>query len=607
LNAEGKPYQYVAIRSNITERKQAEEALQQSEQRFRSLVEATSQIVWTNSPKGQMCGVQLSWAKFTGQSEAEYQGYGWAKAVHPDDQQPTIDAWQQAVVTRSMFVFEHRLRRYDGVWRTFSIRGIPVLDADGTTIREWVGVHTDITEHKQAESALRESEERFRGTFNQAAVGIAHVGIEGKWLLVNQKLCDIVGYTREELLTRTFQDITHPDDLDAGLEYVRRVLTNEIQTYSMEKRYIHKNGSFVWTNLTVSLIHEPRYFIAVVEDITERKQAEEALRQSEEFSRRIIESTQDCIKVLDLEGQLLSMNVVGQKLMEISDITLLLKTPWLKLWQGQDQEPRAAMEAARAGGVGKFVGFCPTRTGTPKWWDVVVTPILDAAGRPERLLSVARDITERKQAEERIEAALQEKEVFLKEIHHRVKNNLQIISSLLNLQSRSIQDKQHLEILKDSQSRVRAMALIHEKLYQAKDLARINFAGYIRDLAANLFRSYKGKSDIITLKSNIDNVLVGIDAAVPCGLIINELVSNALKHAFPTDKKGEICISLSSNPDRKLVLVVSDNGVGLPTDLDFQNTTSLGLQLVSTLTAQLRGTVELNSNGGTEFKITFSN
>ncbi|HEY9846098.1 MAG TPA: EAL domain-containing protein, partial [Candidatus Caenarcaniphilales bacterium] len=134
---------------------QAEQALQQSEQRFRSLVEATSRIVWTNSPEGEMRGFQPSWGEFTGQSEAEYQGYGWARAVHPDDAQPTIDAWQQAVANRSMFVFEHRVRRYDGIWRTFSIRGIPVLEADGITIREWVGVHTDITERKQVEEQLR--------------------------------------------------------------------------------------------------------------------------------------------------------------------------------------------------------------------------------------------------------------------------------------------------------------------------------------------------------------------------------------------------------------------------------------------------------------------
>lgn len=205
-----------------------------------------------------------------------------------------------------------------------------------------------------------------------------------------------------------------------------------------------------------------------------------------------------------------------------------------------------------------------------------------------------------------IKQSLREKEVLLQEIHHRVKNNLQVVSSLLYLQSKKIKDKPTFEILQDSQNRVRSMALVHEKLYQSKDLARVDFAEYARNLANYILRSHGVNSNVIKLKIKVDDVFLGIDTAVPCGLILNELVSNSLKHAFPGGREGEIRIELRLDDDKKFTLMVSDNGVGIPKDLDFRNTESLGLQLVDTLVNQLEGTIELDRSGGTAFKTTFT-
>ncbi len=194
----------------------------------------------------------------------------------------------------------------------------------------------------------------------------------------------------------------------------------------------------------------------------------------------------------------------------------------------------------------------------------------------------------------------------MREIHHRVKNNMQLVSSLLRLQSRYIKDKKYIEMLKESQNRIRSMAFIHEKLYQSKDLANIDFNGYIKSLADDLFRSYGVSIDKIALKMDIDSVSFGIDTAIPCGLIINELVSNSLKYAFPEDRKGEIKIALRRTDRNEVELVVSDDGVGIPEDLDFRNTESLGLQLVSGLAEdQLQGKIKLNRAKGTEFRIRF--
>jgi two-component sensor histidine kinase len=215
------------------------------------------------------------------------------------------------------------------------------------------------------------------------------------------------------------------------------------------------------------------------------------------------------------------------------------------------------------------------------------------------------EITERVRKEAQIKASLEEKEALLKEIHHRVKNNLQVISSLLNLQSRLVADPQALEVFQESQHRIRSMAFVHEKLYQSESLARIDFAEYVRTLTTYLFSSCGARAQGVTLDIQAEDVLLGIDAAIPCGLILNELVSNALKHAFPNGRDGEVRIDLRADDDQRLTLTVSDDGIGLPEGLDVHNTNSLGLQLVDTLVRQLDGTMEIHGQGGTEFKIDF--
>lgn len=220
------------------------------------------------------------------------------------------------------------------------------------------------------------------------------------------------------------------------------------------------------------------------------------------------------------------------------------------------------------------------------------------------IVMVVRDITERKEAEDKIRASLEEKKVLLREIHHRVKNNMQIISSLLNLQARYITDDQVVDILKESQNRVKSMAMIHEKLYQSSGLARIGFRDYIKNLVTYLFQSYVIDKGRVKIDTEVDNIFLDIDTAIPCGLIINELVTNSLKHAFPDNMSGNINIQLKGTDDMYILKVV-DNGIGFPEGLDFRRTETLGLQLINNLVMQLDGTAELIRNDGTEFKILF--
>jgi PAS domain S-box-containing protein len=334
-------------------------------------------------------------------------------------------------------------------------------------------------------SELGESERRYRSIFDLAAVGIAHVSLEGRFVRVNRRLCEIAGYTAEEMLELAFQDITHADDLEADLHLARRAIAGEIAEYSTERRFYRKDGSVVWVNLTVSLAR-------------------------------------------------------------------------------------------------------------------------DEDGRPLHFISVVEDITSRKDAERALQGSLKEKEVLLREIHHRVKNNMQVISSLLNLQSRGINDPALEKVFHESQTRVRAMAMIHEVLYESGDLAAIDLAAYVTKLARSLIRFYGAQADRIRLQVNAEAVSLGIDEIVPCGLVINELLSNSLKYAFPDGRRGKVEISARPTEAGEIVLVVCDDGIGLPPGLDIRKTETMGMGIVVGLVEnQLGGRVELDRSDGTCFTIMF--
>ena len=356
---------------------------------------------------------------------------------------------------------------------------------------------------------------------------------------------------------------------------------------------------------------EERELHTAIEIALYKHKMEKKLKECQQWLTTTLKSIGDAVIATDTKGLVTFINRVASALTGWKQKAAFGKN-LTEVFNIIDEETRPLTESlvTKVLREGVFVALenhtLIAKDGTETPIDVSSAPIRDEEENITGVVLVFRDITERKRAEEKIKSSLKEKEVLLKEIHHRVKNNLQVISSMLHLQSGYIKDKQALEMFRESQNRVKLMVLIHEKLYQSKDLARIDFAEYIRDLVAHLFRSYGVDSEVIALKINVEDVILGIDTAIPCGLIINELVSNSLKHAFPAGKKGEICIDLRSDNNNKFTLTVSDNGIGFPRDLDFRKTETLGLQLVITLVEQLGGTIELYRNGGTEFKIKFT-
>ena len=532
----------------------------------------------------------------------------------------------------------------------------------------------NITERKQADIALKESERKYRNLIEMAPDGIVTTDMKGFTTSCNTATLRLTGYSRDEYIGKHFTKlgVLRKRDIPKYAKLLESVLRGK-PSAPIEFPYHRKDGELRWGEAHLALLEEngrKSGIQAILRDITDRKLAEE---REKEYIHDLEFLSKTAMEFVESPSEDDIYQFIAEKLKELVGDSIVIicgfdsdsdsfyvrsvlglgrhtRTVLKLLGQDSIEMSIKSSDAAKfnlaSGKLVSLPGDIYERSGgsIPKGVSRTLEKILNLGdiysmgfvteGKPfgaafictrrdfelqnqdivETFINQASMALQRRQAEEHIKASLAEKVVLLKEIHHRVKNNLQIISSLLNLQSGYISDEHTLQMFKESQNRVRSMALIHEKLYGSSDLARIDFADYIRDLANYLFRTYSSSSRGIKLGIDVDDVLLDIDRAIPCGLIVNELVSNSLKHGFPSSEdrskgeqsRNEICVELHSDNHEKLTLIISDNGVGFPKDLNFQKTESLGLQLVNTLTDQLEGDIELDRRNGTAFKITFA-
>jgi PAS domain S-box-containing protein len=349
-------------------------------------------------------------------------------------------------------------------------------------------------------------------------------------------------------------------------------------------------------------------------EIAWRKKAEKSLRDSEERYRALYENNPSMYFTVDREGKILSLNRFGAEQLGYT-VEGLIGQSVFNIFYEEDREAVIERFVLCLQNIKQIIRweFRKVRKDGSILWVRESARAIQGSDGGMVVLIVCEDITDRRRAEEQLRGSLREKEMLFKEVHHRVKNNLQVISSLLDLQSDYLKDRQAIEMMSKSRNRVRSMALVHERLYQSKNMTKIDFAEYIRDLTDSLFCFYGVNLNRVKLRIDAEGVLLNINSAIPLGLIINELVSNSLKYAFPRGKKGEISISLRSDnggsdlPGRpEFTLTVGNNGVGFPRDLNFRETKSLGLQLVVALVDQIGGTIELDRTNGARFKIRFT-
>lgn len=414
----------------------------------------------------------------------------------------------------------------------------------------------------------------------------------GAYLGCNAAFASLMGATRGEIVGKTVYDIAPQDRADLHCRADADLLRHPgVQRY--EAGGIFKNGQYhdvIFSKATfVDADNRVAGIVGALIDITERKRTEEALRESEEKFRVLAETSPAAI-ILHQGGTFIYANPATAKISGYSEAELRDMHFWE--WAGKedfDGIRRHSLAQLRGEPVpAQYEYPLITKSGDEKWV-LVSAGVTEYRGKPT-IIATLLDISEEKKSEERMKEALAEKIVLLKEVHHRVKNNMQVISTLLDLQSDYIQDEHSRICLRESQNRIRSMALIHERLYDSENFSSLDAGEYISNLSTHLFASYAVESGRIALRIDAGNVCIELNRAIPCALIVNELISNALKHAFPDGRSGEVSVRVDSDGDW-ITLEVADTGVGIPSGLDCGKTETLGLQLVHLLAKQLQGRV----------------
>ncbi|PKL67025.1 MAG: hypothetical protein CVV28_08205 [Methanobacteriales archaeon HGW-Methanobacteriales-1] len=595
-----------AAARDITELKESEKRIKESEERMRLIFEATQIGLWDWDVKNDHWYASPVYYSMLGYEP--HQGHGdrreWLKRVHPDDQANVKEEIENVLIQNfDSYEYEARIRHADGKYRWVSVLGFGIdRDVKGKATRI-LGIRRDITDRKMAEDKIQMLA-RIVESSDDAIISKSLKGIITSW---NKGAENIYGYSAEEAIGKNVSLLAPPK--------LKNEIKELIESIKLGKRVFHhdtvrvrKDGAKINVSLTLSPIFDgSRNLIGIstiARDITDRKKADEALRLSNIYNRSLIEASLDPLITIGPDGRVTDVNMATKKVTGYSRVELI----------GSDfsdyfTEPEKAREGYQLvfkdGSVSDYPLKIQHKNGE-------ITPVLynasvyrDESGDVVGVFAAARDVTKLNKAKNDLKRTIEEKNVLLSEVHHRVKNNMQIISSLLNLQTMYVADDETINILKESQDRVKAMAILYEKLYLSDDLMEINFEEYIRSMVKGLFYTHNIKEGQVSITIEIENIFLNIETSIPCGLIVSEFVSNSFKHAFPNGEKGKIKVSLQSFGD-KFELIVSDNGIGFPENLDFRNTRSLGLQLVNSLVNQIDGVISLDNSHGTRFKILFN-
>ncbi len=858
--------------TEVIHRRQANEELKKSKRVLEEYLNIAAEIVISLNEKGQITLINDSGCKLLGYEKGELIGKDWFETCIPEEAVEEIRGIFNNIMegnADSVKRFENQVMTRNGEKKTLLWHNTNIVD--GNQIIGTLSSGEDITQRKESEQALEESEKLYRNLFETMTQAVVYQDAEGKIISANPAAERILGLSVGQMLGRESHDprwkTIREDGSDfPGEEHPAMVALETGQKVSdvIMGVFNPEDDEYRWLNVNATPEFEegaevPYRVYATLEDITEVKKAEKALKESESLKSAIINSSQDCIKLLDLDGKLEFMNKGGQELLEIEDLNSVLGSDWTMFWEGEDRENAIkAIERAKGGEVDIFEGYCPSQTGKPKCWSIIVSPIINDEGDVEKILAVSRDVTVRKMAQqsrednekrlkeaqrlanignwswnpetnevflsdemyniiglekceeslifsnhekhytpeswndfiktveesrksgesyeveleiiregrqnryvlargepikdqsgktkeiqgtlqditdrknaemelrkreeekswilggmlnafvifesvfddngdfisyrfvyindsfekitgvtldevrgktvhevwpeiqpewikrygevavtgkpqtfelfhaptdnfyscnvfrpyenkekfcvifdditEKVESqdeitrSLKEKEIMLKEIHHRVKNNLQVISSMLSLQAKVVKDEKSRDALIQMKQRVHSMSSVHELLYKSENLTEIPLKNHIEEITKPLFAIYRKSSNDIVMKVTSDDIRVSIEKAIPMGLVLNELISNSMKYAFEDRMKGEISITLKEEANQ-LTITVKDDGVGMSKEEFLNKTDTLGLNLVELLIEQLNGEVQMFNGTGTTFEI----
>ena len=626
----------VGVMLNITQRKAAEKTFRKSEEKCRIAAEQAGQIIYNYNTKTE----EVDWAgaieELTGYSFEEFQKISpeiWLEHIHPDDREKVIEKVKIFFEKGEKLREEFRFRRKDGNYIYVEDRGVLLRDEERSGYK-LLGVMKDITKLKLTQENLEKSEERYRITAEQTGqIVYDYDRLTGKikWAGAIKELTQYSLKEFQNFNRKGWEVHIHPNDRKEIIEKLE-MCRDRGERFATEYRFRRKDGSYLYVEDSGIFLKDEQGHsyrdIGVMKDITVIKLASKKLKESEERYKSFMKNFRGIafqgnldFKLILLEGNV--EEITGYR----EDDFIYEKVNWQQIVFPEDWKKLVNNNEKLKNDPLLFIEHeyrIRHKDGKIKWVREIIQNVSDRTGKKRILQGAVYDITGQKEAEESLRKI---EEIRKKEIHHRIKNNLQVISSLLELQAERFSEKEVLEAFRESQNRVATMAIIHEELYRSRNSEILDFSEYLQKLTADLLRSYNVRDDV-RMELDVKETFLGMDTAIPLGIIINELVSNSLKHAFPQGRKGEIRIKLcraEENVENKSIsnstnnigakssvdkssqysLVVSDNGLGFPKDLDFRNTGSLGLQLVNILVEQLEGTIELQKGAETTFKILF--
>lgn len=606
-----KPANYFYILRKITKGENVDEELKKSEHKYRQLIENSLQaiviiqdfkIVYTNKSFSRITGYTIDeLLSFTPKETMNL--------VHPDDQEMVWGNLKKRII--GLDIPPHY--QFKGVSKDGSTKILDLYvsktDFEGKPAIQ--GFFLDITDQVAAQQALEKSDQNYKILIENQTDLIIKVDPEGRFLFVSPSYCELFGKKEEELLGKYFLPLVHEEDRKKTEDAMERLKEPPHSCY-IEQRALTSKGWRWLAWFDQALVNKNGKITAVIgsgRDIDELKKAENNLRERNKYIETILRNLPIGLAVHEINsGKLIFMNKEFQEIYgwpeeEIPTVKTFLNKvyPDAELRKNISSKITADIKGKKPENLFWDNIEVKSKNGEKKYVSAKNIPLYDQ----NLIISTVQDITKRITADRQIQNSLKEKEILLREIHHRVKNNLQTISSLLDLQAESIKDSAALEAFRSSQSRIRSMALIHERLYKSESLSRIKAQEYIKNLTDYLEATYDSRAGNIKLTTNVQNILLNLDTAIPCGLIINELVSNSMKYAFPGEQVGTIEVSLLVSSADSISLSVKDDGIGIPTDITIENSPSLGLQLVHLLAKQIYGTLKTERKNGTRVEIIF--
>ncbi len=596
---------------DITERRRFEAELHQSNERFTKAFDSNpTALTITRLADNVFVDVNEGFQRLSGYTRAELVG----RPVS-DLNIETLGA-DRAEMARQFrehgSIREHEivLRTKDGDLRQM------LLSADTLDLAGQPHILTtmlDITTRKQTEAALAASEAKFRVLFDVLPVGVSIVDSARRVVQSNPALSRIIKLSAASVAAAAYlqRRIIRPDgsDMPEAEWASTRALAEQQPVLDIETGSVLETGETIWfASSAVPLPVAGLGAVVVTVDITERKAAALALARERDLMRALMDNIPDTIYFKDTASRFTRVNRAQAEYLRLPSAEAAIGLTDVDLqdpvWARAvlDEEQQIVLRGQPLlNRVDDFVAD----DGQRHWMSSTKVPLRDASGQVTGLVGISRDITALKQAEANLQASLIEKEVLLKEIHHRVKNNLQIISSLLRMQADTFDDPKLRAAFDDSQRRVRSMALIHEQLYRSPDLVHIDFGEYVNGLMRQLRHSQMQWGSALRMRVEIEDVTLEIDRAIPLGLMVNELVTNSLKYAFPLGRTpAEVWVTATRDAAGTLTLVVGDSGVGLPETVNVEDPPSMGWQLVQSFVSQLRAHYTLQRQPGTVFTLT---